>query len=178
MLRADEGSGNVARSLGSIQLTLEETVMNIRKLLVPVDFSTHSAEAMRVAVDLSRRFDAGLTLVHVYDPMVYALPDGFTFVPPPQLSSLFEALEAQLAGAKRHALEAGALRVDTKLLQGPVAGELVELATRGEFDLIVMGTHGRTTLGHLLLGSVAERVVRLATCPVLTTKAARPKPKE
>lgn len=151
--------------------------MNIRKLLVAVDFSTYSAEATRVAADLARRFDAGLTLVHVYDPMVYALPDGFTFLPPPQLSSLFEALEAQLAGAKRLAMEAGAPRVDTKLLQGLVAGEIVEFATRGEFDMIVMGTHGRTGLGHIVLGSVAERVVRMANCPVLTTKASRPQSK-
>jgi nucleotide-binding universal stress UspA family protein len=157
---------------------LEQEIMNIRKLLVPVDFSTHSAGAMRVAADLSRRFDAGLTLVHVYDAMIYALPDGFTFAPPQQLSSLLEALEAQLGRAKGQVLEAGASRVDTKLLQGLVAGEIVEFATREGYDLIVMGSHGRTGLQHLLLGSVAERVVRMATCAVLTTKSPRPEPME
>jgi nucleotide-binding universal stress UspA family protein len=152
--------------------------MNIRKLLVAIDFSTHSAEATRVAAALARRFDAALTLVHVHDPMAYALPDGFTFVPPPQFSSLCEAFEAQLAEAKQQALEAGAPRVHTQLLRGTVETEIVELAARGEFDLIVVGTHGRTGLGHLLLGSVAERVVRMASCPVLTTKAPRPRPEK
>jgi nucleotide-binding universal stress UspA family protein len=65
------------------------------------------------------------------------------------------------------------VRVETKLLQGFVAGQIVEFASRGEFDLVVMGTHGRTGMQHLFLGSVAERVVRLAHCPVLTVKPAR-----
>jgi nucleotide-binding universal stress UspA family protein len=63
--------------------------------------------------------------------------------------------------------------VETKLLQGFVAGQIVEFASRGEFDLIVMGTHGRTGMQHLVMGSIAERVVRLAQCPVLTVKQVR-----
>jgi nucleotide-binding universal stress UspA family protein len=144
--------------------------MNIRRLLVPIDFSTHSAEALRTAADLSRRFDAPLTLVHVYDPMVHALPDGFTFAAP-QLAQLFEAMEGELAGARRQALEAGATVVETAVLHGLVANEIVEFAKRGDIDLIVMGTSGRTGMAHLVLGSVAERVVRMASCAVLTTKA-------
>jgi nucleotide-binding universal stress UspA family protein len=52
-----------------------------RKLLVPVDFSAHSAEATRIAADLARRFDASITLVYVYDPLIHALPDGMAFAP-------------------------------------------------------------------------------------------------
>jgi nucleotide-binding universal stress UspA family protein len=142
-----------------------------RKLLVPVDFSVHSAEAVRVAAALAKRFDAALTLVHVYDPMVYTLPDGFVSLTQTQVNQLFEALEGQLASSKALALEAGAPRVETAILQGFVAGEIVDRASRGEFDLIVIGTRGRTGVKHVLLGSVAERVVRLAPCPVLTVKA-------
>jgi nucleotide-binding universal stress UspA family protein len=142
-----------------------------RKLLVPVDFSVHSAEAIRVAVELAKRFEGSLKLVHVYDPLVYSLPDGFVFLPQYQIDQLFEALDAQLASSKKLALDAGAPRVETELLKGFVAGEIVDHATRGEFDLIVMGTHGRTGMKHLVIGSIAERVVRLSTCPVLTVKS-------
>jgi universal stress protein A len=141
-----------------------------QKLLVPIDFSAHSVEAMRVAADLARRFDASLTLIHVYDPMISALPDGFIMVPQPGIDKLFEALRSQLEGARRQALEAGAPRVETKLLEGFVAGEIVQFAERGAFDLIVMGTHGRSGMAHLVIGSIAERVVRLSPCPVLTVK--------
>jgi universal stress protein A len=143
------------------------------KILVPVDFSMHSAEATRVAADLAKRFDASLTLAYVYDPLAYALPDGFAMMPQPEIDRLLEALRAQLSASQRMALEAGAPRVDAKLLQGFVAGQIVEFAGRGEFDLIVMGTHGRTGLQHLVMGSTAERVVRLASCPVLTVKQAQ-----
>lgn len=146
-----------------------------KKILVPVDFSTHSGEATRVAADLAKRFDASLTLVHVYDPVAYSLPDGFVMLSQADVDRLFEAFRAQLAADQRRALDAGAPRVDTKLLTGFVAGELVEFASRGEFDLIVMGTHGRTGIQHLAIGSIAERVVRLARCPVLTVKRAPPR---
>lgn len=144
--------------------------MSFQKLLAPVDFSAHSVEATRVAADLARRFDASLTLIHVNDPMTYALPDGFVMVPPTAIEKLYQALNSQLDGARRQALEAGAPRVETKLLDGFVAGEIVQFAERGAFDLIVMGTHGRTGMTHLVLGSIAERVVRLSPCPVLTVK--------
>lgn len=145
-----------------------------RKILVPVDFSTHSAKATSIAADLAKRFDASLTLVHVYDPLVYALPDGFMMVSRADVEKLLDAFRGQLAGAERQAVDAGAPRVETKLLQGVIAGEIVEFANRGEFELIVMGTEGRTGLKHLVMGSVAERVVRLATCPVLTVKSPPP----
>lgn len=145
-----------------------------KRILVPVDFSSHSAEAIRVAADLAARFDAQLTLAHVYDPMVYALPDGYILFEQPQLEQLLAALEVELSGAKQLALEGGARRVDKQLLQGSIGAEIVDFAGRGEFDLIVMGTHGRTGAKHLLLGSIAERVARLAPCPVLSVKGPGP----
>jgi nucleotide-binding universal stress UspA family protein len=146
-----------------------------QKILVPVDFSVHSAEAVRVAAELSRRFEAPLTLVHVYDPLVYALPDGIMFMPQPAIEQLLEAFREQLAQTKLQALGAGATRVETEVLQGYVAGAIVERALKGAFDLIVMGTHGRTGMQHVLIGSTAERIVRLSPCPVLTVKKAKVK---
>jgi nucleotide-binding universal stress UspA family protein len=145
-------------------------MIGYKKILIPVDFSPHAAEATRVGADLAKRFGASVTLIYVYDPLAYAVPDGFVMLPPPELDKLFDAFRAQLASSERLALDAGAPRVETKLLQGFVASQIAEFASRGEFDLIVMGTHGRTGMQHLFLGSVAERVVRLASCPVLTVK--------
>lgn len=142
-----------------------------KKILVPTDFSPHSLEAVRTGVDLARRYEGSLTLVHVYDPVAYALPEGYVLFTPPQFEKLIAALEQQLEGSKQVAREAGAAEVETRLLQGFPAGEIVDFAASAGIDLIVMGTHGRTGAKHLFLGSVAERVVRTAPCPVLTLKA-------
>lgn len=143
-----------------------------QNILVAVDFSVHSAPAIEAAVDLSRRYDGLMTLVHVYDPVAYALPDGYMLFTPPQFERLITALEQQLEVARKTAVELGGPRVDTRLLQGSPASEITDYAARNAIDLIVMGTHGRGVLKHLLLGSVAERVVRTAPCPVMTLKAA------
>jgi nucleotide-binding universal stress UspA family protein len=144
-----------------------------RKILVPVDFSAHSAEAIKVAADLSCRYDGSLSIVYVHQPMELALPGGFPAYPPAHLKELFAALTNQLESAINDAHAAGALKVDGKLIEGTIASEIVQFAKNGDFDLIVMGTHGRTGVGHLLLGSIAEKVLRLAPCPVLTVRAAR-----
>src|SRR5262245_31255329 len=127
------------------------------KILVPIDFSVHSSQATRVAADLAKRFEGSLTLVHVHDPLAYALPDGFAMLSQAELERLLDVFRTELATCQRQALAAGAPRVETKLLQGVVANQIVELAGRGEFDLIVMGTHGRTGMQHLVVGSIAER---------------------
>lgn len=143
-----------------------------QKILVPTDFSPHADEAMRVAGDLCRRYDASLTLAYVYVPVAYSLPDGYTVYTPTQaqLGSMFEDLRRGLQTLKVEAESAGAKRVETRLVEGPVASEICDLAAREGFDLIVMGTHGRTGFSHVLLGSVAEKVVRTAACPVLTVR--------
>jgi nucleotide-binding universal stress UspA family protein len=141
--------------------------MTFKKILVPVDFSTNSAEAMRVAADLSRHFEGKLTLVHVFQPISYALPEGYVMYSAGQYDELLAAFEAQLLNAKKETKAAGALSVETTLLQGLPGMAISELASAQKFDLIVMGTHGRSGLKHLMLGSVAERVLRHAPCPVL-----------
>jgi universal stress protein A len=141
-----------------------------QKVLVPVDFSPHSAFAVEVAADLARRYDASVTLAYVHEPLAYALPEGYQLFTEPQLDRLFVEFEKQLTAQKEAAEAAGAPRVDTTLLHGFASTELTELAKQGPYDLIVMGTHGRTGLAHVVMGSVAERVVRTAPCPVLTVR--------
>lgn len=144
-----------------------------RKILVPVDFSEHSERALRTAVMLARSYEAQLTIVHAHEPIALAVPQGYELIGEQQLQRLFDELQRSLAQQKQLALaEAGSdLQVETQLLHGFAASEICYLAEQAGFDLIVMGTHGRRGLSHALLGSVAERVVRMAPCAVLTVRA-------
>jgi len=146
-------------------------VKPFKKILVPTDFSRHSAEAIRFAADLSRHYDASVSVVHVHQPMDFGLPAGFTSYPPAQLSELLAALNMLVEGAMNDAHAAGAFKVDGKLLQGTITSEIVKFAKEGNYDLIVMGTHGRTGMSHLLMGSIAEKVLRASPCPVLSVRA-------
>ena len=141
------------------------------KILVPVDFAPHSAQAVRLACEIAQRFSASITLVHVHEPVDYALPEGYVLYTPDQLGRLNAEFENRLRASQREVEALGVTRVDTRLLHGAAALEIVDFAQHESFDLIVMGTHGRTGLKHVLMGSVAERVLRSASCPVLTVKA-------
>ncbi len=129
-----------------------------KKVFCPVDFSEESRAALRVAVDLARRFDAELGLFHADVP-----------------GSVLKAaasLEGQLADWKAQAESMGAPRVRTmSAMNEPPGMAIVENAKRNGFDLIVMGTHGRTGRHHAILGSTAEEVVRQSRVPVLTVHA-------
>jgi nucleotide-binding universal stress UspA family protein len=144
------------------------------KILVPIDFSEGARAATRVAADLSRRFEAPLTLAYVFERTVYPLPDQYVLFTSEQLAHMFAEFNQRLASARQEALDAGATEVTSRLLQGWAPAEITQFAQDGGFDLIVMGTRGRTGLQHLLLGSIAERVVRMAHCPVLTVRQTRP----
>ncbi len=140
------------------------------KILVPIDFAPHSEEAVRRAVDLAKHYSATLTLVYVYEPLDYALPEGYALYSPEQVGRLMEEFRGRLQGSVREIEAMGVSRVDSTVLNGSAAIEIVDHAQKGGYDLIVMGTHGRRGLSHLLMGSVAERVLRTAHCPVLTVK--------
>ncbi len=144
---------------------------NFEKILVPVDFSAYSAEAVRLAADLAQQYHGSITLVHVYDPLPYALPPEYDMFTSEQEARLTREFEKRLAVAKGAAESAGAQRVEARLLHGLPSAAILDAARSGQFDLIVMGTRGRTGIKHALLGSVAERVLRNAPCPVLTAKA-------
>jgi nucleotide-binding universal stress UspA family protein len=142
----------------------------LRKILVPIDFSAHAKEAQEWGVELARRYDASLTLLHVYQPISYALPEGYVLPSANLLADLEVSLGKALDDARRQLESIPGLRVDTSLTQGVPFAEIVRFAREGAYDLIVLSTHGRTGLRHALLGSVAEKVVRKAPCPVLTIR--------
>jgi nucleotide-binding universal stress UspA family protein len=139
-----------------------------QKILVATDFSPHAEQALQVASELAKTCDASVCLVHVYDLIPYGLPEGMPMYDAATLSRLREDLLRQLSSARERVLKAGVKDVTIGLVQGQPQPEIVRLAEEGGYSLIVVGTHGRSGLAHVLLGSVAERVVRKAPCPVVT----------
>ncbi len=138
--------------------------MNVKHILVPLDFSADAEQALDCAVGLAQQFQARLTLLHVIHIPVSTEVN---------LSAYFTEMEASAEQGmdtyQKRVKEAG-LAVDSVIIRGTPFREIVETAKAKQVDLIIMGTHGRTGMQHLLLGSVAERVVRLAWCPVMVTR--------
>ncbi|HET8936480.1 MAG TPA: universal stress protein [Polyangiales bacterium] len=141
---------------------------SFQKILVPIDFSELTPQVLHAAAELSRRFEAPATLLHIWDPEFFAVPNIYRLYDPKLVPGLHNRL-MQLLERARHDMQAdGALQVDIALVEGQPHREIVRFAHDSAFDLIVIGTHGRTGLAHSLLGSVAEKVVRLADCAVMT----------
>jgi len=142
--------------------------MEIKKILVPTDFSACSDHAAEEAIDLAAKLGAQVTLLHAYGLPVYISPEGGQFLPNPQtLIEVGDSVRQELARLKDR-VDKGGVVVDLVTEQSPAADAIVRVAEEGHYDLIVMGTHGRTGFKHLLVGSVAERVVRTSPTPVLT----------
>ena len=142
----------------------------VKKILVPVDFSEPSRTALRAACGIARRYGAQITLLNVYQIPGFVYPDGFMPASPDTMRELIEQTETALATQKASAERDGVASVVTKASEGAPFAEILGEAEAGAYDLIVMGTHGRTGLSHTFLGSVAENVVRRALCPVLTVR--------
>jgi nucleotide-binding universal stress UspA family protein len=139
-----------------------------KNICCPIDFSDASRAAMETAADLARRFGATLTLLHAYPVPGYTFPDGSVVASPRMLQELADQAARHLGEWKRLAQEMGAPTVNAETLVGEPAPEILSYARDHGIDLLVVGTHGRTGLEHALMGSIAERVVRRARCPVLT----------
>lgn len=140
-------------------------MINLKKILVPMDFSKFSAKALRYAEELAEKFHSELHLLHAFEAVPIMSGDSVYF-PPDVAAQEEEALRKTLDELEVHASES--VQVVRKLILGHPFVEIVKYARDNEIDLIVMGTHGRGAIAHMLLGSVAEKVVRKAPCPVLT----------
>jgi nucleotide-binding universal stress UspA family protein len=139
----------------------------ISRILVPTDFSDCAKRALEYSVDLASRLAASLILVHVYLPPIVYMPEG-VWAMPNGTANLYDQLGQALTQLAAQTRLASSRPVETVLVEGDPAKQIVRMATEKQCDLIVIGTHGRSGLGHLVLGSVAEKVVQRANCPVLT----------
>lgn len=139
----------------------------LSRIVVPVDFSEPSRKALHYAVSLAKSFNAQIRLLHVVEAVVF---------PPDTMVVETAALAARLNEEARRCLSAWRKEVDSEIVveddlrAGTPYREIIEAANETKSDLIVLGTHGRTGLTRMLIGSTAERVVRHAACPVLVVR--------
>jgi nucleotide-binding universal stress UspA family protein len=144
--------------------------MHLRHILVPTDFSEGSSEAFATALDMARDSGARLTLFHVHHVPTTVFPDVILPLTPELMQNVQHSAELVLEQLRDRALAAG-VDSDIRTAFGTTHTEICVLAEELGVDLIVVGTHGRGGLSHALLGSVAEKVVRKAPCPVLTVRS-------
>jgi len=164
---ADKRRG-VLLELGPNETQLpSETLFQLERILVPVDFSDCSRKALAYAVPFAKQFGAEIVLAYVVQP----------YIPVPEASAVdTTAILAQMRESGKSELEKLRLsitddvRIKTMLRVGNPAHEIVKAAAETDADLILLSTHGRTGLGRVFFGSVAEYVTRYAVCPVLTVR--------
>ncbi len=146
-------------------------MVSFQRILVPVDFSPSSERALEAGCTLARQFHAELHLLYVREDFHYVFPEPGM---PAYGTGEFLARQKAIAAAKLNALPLDLADSESRVVRsardGTPYAEIVNYATQKSIDLIVMGTHGHSGLTHLVLGSVAEHVVRLAPCPVLTVR--------
>lgn len=141
-----------------------------RKILLPTDFSDCSVEAARVARLLAERFDSRIVVLHVLDEPAALDPMFRGDVPLELLRSRMEQFARESMDAFLAAQFAGFGNVETMLASGIPYREIIRKARECATGLIVIGTHGRTGVEHVIFGSTAEKVVRIAPCPVLSVR--------
>lgn len=141
-------------------------MISIQKVLVPTDFSKHSEKAVRYGTELAEKFGADLHLLHAVEltPIIYGEGGGYR----ENVSELETAAVKKLDEVRVE--NSDEVQVFRKVITGAPFVEIVRYARDETIDLIVVGTHGRGAIAHMLLGSVAEKVVRQAPCPVLVMR--------
>jgi universal stress protein A len=152
-------------------LNERRNVIEIRSILAPTDFSAHSEQAVRYACRLAERLGSELHLLHVLSEVLPAGPDPLLM--PVMPAQFYKESEDRAQETLKHSLDAGwgkPAAVVRAVKWGSPVESIVSYADDHRIELIIIATHGRTGLSHVLLGSVAERIVREAPCPVLTIR--------
>jgi nucleotide-binding universal stress UspA family protein len=143
------------------------------KILVPVDFSEYTDEILEYAEEIAKKFGSSLHLIHVIPTMDYFTPYE-SFISAENVEAAQKAIEAEVGKQlEETAGHLAGIAVTRAVRTGAAFVEITEYAESEGMDLIVMGTHGRGGIEHLLIGSVAGRVIRRAPCPVLTIRPAK-----
>lgn len=145
-------------------------MLTLRHILVPLDFSACSEAALPYTASLARKYGAKVTLLHVIPTQMYAVGEADFWQLSDQVLTTLEQEARQKFAAVFSPAEREQLEVAEKVTQGVPFAEIIEEAKEQAVDLIVMATHGRAGVSHLILGSVTEQVVRQAPCPVLTVR--------
>ncbi len=144
--------------------------LNIKKVLVPIDFSDYSKSALKYAVNFACHFKSEIILIYVVEPVIYP-PDfsmGQIAIPSVDIDMDKRAKEELISLAKQEIPKD--TKVTTLVKSGKPFIEIIETASNEDADIIIIATHGHTGVEHILFGSTAEKVVRKAPCPVLTLR--------
>jgi nucleotide-binding universal stress UspA family protein len=153
-----------------------------KNVLVPLDGSEHSSRALETAIQIAKKFDAKITLIHVYSvaatPVIMPepatlTPSGVPIMTPAEVTKLVEAAREvgrEILTAGKQKVESESIEVETVLEEGNTVHEIVKFAKEAKSDLIIMGVRGIGRLRELLVGSVSEGVIKQAPCPVLVVK--------
>jgi nucleotide-binding universal stress UspA family protein len=149
--------------------------MEIKSILVPYDFSEHAERALTWALGFAEHWGASVMLFNVVPSFARTVyPDGMLVMDLPKMEAEMVAEAEQQLRNLAAVKERPTVKVECKAAVGEPVWGICQEAERDSADLIVMGSHGRTGLSHVLLGSVAERVVRHAPCPVLVARLPKP----
>ena len=144
--------------------------LSIKKILVPIDFSEHSKNALQYAISFAKQFDSELILVYVVEPTIYPADFSFGQIAVPNIENdLRERGEAELKQLVLTQI-GDVLPARTLVLTGKPFLEIIDTADEENVDLIIIATHGHTGVEHILFGGTAEKVVRKAPCPVLVVR--------
>jgi len=141
--------------------------MDIKEILVPVDFTETSDRALDYAVELAKKLGARVTVMHAYELPIYGFPDGALVATVEVATRISQAAQEGLTAAVEKRKAAG-VEMRAILRDGPPAEEIAAVAKDIEAGLVVLGTHGRRGLRRAIMGSVAEEVIREVHVPVLT----------
>ncbi len=145
----------------------------VRRILVPVDFSPSSRAALEFAGYLADRTGASVDVLHVWEPPAYVGADSLGMFPAAPAQPLWDRTRGEVMREMEHFLgrrDPKAPAISARVEAGEPSDTILHVAKESGADLIVMGTHGRTGLSRLLIGSVAEAVLRRSSCPVLTIR--------
>lgn len=147
-------------------------MFSIKCILCPTDFSDCSSGALSIACSLARDYGARIIMLHVAPLPIVGSAEIFPVAQlPPDLEMYRSSIEEQVKSIPSPDPK---VSIERRVTLGDAVSDILDVAQESACDLIVLGTHGRTGFGRLLMGSVAEKIVRTATCPVLTVKSAMP----
>lgn len=168
-MKLSKAFGHVVVDVAAAKSTAAAPV-HLKKILVPLDFSTCAKKALQYAIPFAKQFEAAIVFLHVI-PVHFNYAEGeIEFEPDAASGAELQAQVGRKLAALIHDLVPDEIPVDAEVRYGIEAAEIVNEAKKSEVDLIILSTHGRTGRAHSLVGSVAEDVVRLAPCPVLVVR--------
>ena len=145
-------------------------IPDLKKILVPIDFSDYSKSALKYAVNFCKSFSAEMILIYVVEPVIYPPDFSMGQIAIPSVNTEWDERAKQELEKLANTEIPNGVSVKTLIKTGKPFIEIIETAGELDVDLIIIATHGRTGVEHILFGSTAEKVVRKAPCPVLTLR--------